>query len=62
MKHLREWQERWISKFQHGARAGHAVEDVYWSLALQIEKAMLEGISVMEKAIKESEVSAEDMG
>ena len=32
-----------LSAAQHGARVGHAVEDVYWTLALQIEEAVMRG-------------------
>ena len=37
------WQERWAAAGQHGYREGHSVEDVYWSIALKVEAAILRG-------------------
>ncbi|CAE8600524.1 unnamed protein product, partial [Polarella glacialis] len=37
------WQEKWASESQHGYRPQHGTEDVYWSLALRIECALLQG-------------------
>eukprot|EP00973_Karenia_brevis_P013783 1871111-Karenia_brevis.AAC.1 len=44
MRHIRSWQEKWIQPCQHGARQRHSTEDVYWQLALKIERAMLEDL------------------
>ena len=38
------WQERWIDKAQFGARPKHGTEDVFWSLALKIERSLLLGL------------------
>ena len=37
------WQESWIAPGQHGARKAHGTEDVFWTLALKLEAAVLEG-------------------
>ena len=37
------WQEQWAHSGQHGSRRGHGTEDVYWCLALKIERAVLLG-------------------
>ena len=37
------WQENWIHECQHGFRTGHGPEDVWWKLAVQVERALLEG-------------------
>ena len=44
MRHVKKWQEKWMDNSQHGARSGHAVEDIYWKLAIQIEEAMMTGV------------------
>ena len=43
MRDVKVWQEAWASANQHGYRAGHSTEDVYWALALRIEEALLSG-------------------
>eukprot|EP00973_Karenia_brevis_P052342 7273917-Karenia_brevis.AAC.1 len=40
---MKVWQESWASSGQHGYRARHGAEDIYWVLALQIEQQLLEG-------------------
>ena len=40
---LLAWQEGWASKVQHGFRPGHCPADVFWVLALRVERALLEG-------------------
>eukprot|EP00973_Karenia_brevis_P033631 4637103-Karenia_brevis.AAC.1 len=37
------WQEQWAHSSQHGARPGHSTTDVFWTLALQLEQALLTG-------------------
>lgn len=37
------WQEKWIQECQHGFRTGHGPEDVWWKLAVQVGRALLEG-------------------
>ena len=37
------WQEEWIQDGQHGFCTGHGPEDVWWKLAVQVERALLEG-------------------
>ena len=37
------WQESWIQDCQHGFRIGYGPEDVWWKLAVQVERALLEG-------------------
>jgi endonuclease/exonuclease/phosphatase family metal-dependent hydrolase len=35
------WQETWIAAGQHAYRPGHGTEDVYWTLGLMVEEAIL---------------------
>ena len=35
------WQEGWIHEGQHGFRPKHGAINVYWSLALRVEEALL---------------------
>ena len=44
LQDLMAWQEGWATPEQHGARANHGTEDVFWSLALKIEHAHLHGL------------------
>ena len=41
IKHLLQWQEGWIHNGAEGFRCGCGTEDVYWTLAARIEKAIL---------------------
>ena len=43
LQDLKRWQEGWASKAQHGFRSGHSPADVYWSIALKVEAALIEG-------------------
>eukprot|EP00973_Karenia_brevis_P020126 2761904-Karenia_brevis.AAC.1 len=43
LEDIRPWQEKWAADGQHGFRPGHSTQDVYWSLALKIETAILNG-------------------
>eukprot|EP00973_Karenia_brevis_P029194 4026813-Karenia_brevis.AAC.1 len=38
---LRKWQESWAASGQHAYRPGHSAQDVYWSIALKVEDAVL---------------------
>ena len=38
-----DWQNGWVSDNLHGYRPRHGPEHVWWSLALKIERFMLEG-------------------
>ena len=40
---VKRWQEQWAHSGQHGFRAGHSTEDVYWAFALKVEHALLTG-------------------
>jgi len=40
------WQEFWIDKSMHGFRRCHGAEDVWWTQALAIEDALLQGTSL----------------
>ena len=41
LQEVKVWQERWADRGQHGYRPGHSTEDVYWTLSLQVENALL---------------------
>eukprot|EP00660_Eupelagonema_oceanica_P019607 gene19607-biopygen16350 len=43
MRAVRAWQEEWAAPGQHGYRAMHGTEDVYWALQLRLEAAILNG-------------------
>ena len=43
MRRLMDWQQTWIGAGQHGFRRNHGTLNVYWKLALQVEKALLSG-------------------
>eukprot|EP00973_Karenia_brevis_P084880 11778566-Karenia_brevis.AAC.1 len=43
LQDLRQWQETWASKGQHGYRPGHCPEDVFWRVSLRVERALLDG-------------------
>eukprot|EP00973_Karenia_brevis_P089695 12399023-Karenia_brevis.AAC.1 len=43
LKCLRTWQESWASSGQHAFRPGHSVEDVFWSIAVRVEAAVMSG-------------------
>ncbi|CAE8613885.1 unnamed protein product [Polarella glacialis] len=47
LQEVKVWQEMWVSDCQHGYRPKHGAEDVYWSLALRIEDAILRGIPLV---------------
>eukprot|EP00973_Karenia_brevis_P003253 447503-Karenia_brevis.AAC.1 len=40
---LKRWQELWVTDGQHAFRARHSTEDIFWTLALQIEDSVLHG-------------------
>ena len=41
VKEVMSWQEQWLDGGLHGFRKSHGAEDVWWSLALQVESALL---------------------
>ena len=41
-----KWQDSWISDELHGFRRSHGAEDVWWTQALAIEDALLQGSSL----------------
>ena len=43
LQDIKPWQEQWAHSGQHGFRAGHGTEDVYWALAMKVEHALLTG-------------------
>ena len=43
LRELVAWQEQWIPDELHGFRPVHSAEDVWWPLALKVERALLEG-------------------
>ena len=43
LRELLEWQDTWVSVNLHGYRPRHGPEHVWWSLALRIERALIEG-------------------
>eukprot|EP00973_Karenia_brevis_P037511 5175658-Karenia_brevis.AAC.1 len=43
LQDLKSWQEEWAAKGQHGFRPGHGTQDIYWALALKVERALLQG-------------------
>ncbi|CAE8644441.1 unnamed protein product, partial [Polarella glacialis] len=38
------WQEQWVSSSQHGFRAQHGPDDVFWTVALRVEESVLSGV------------------
>eukprot|EP00663_Eupelagonemidae_sp_cell21sb_P000872 gene872-484_t len=42
-----EWQETWIAPGQRGFRVGSACDDVYYSAALRLEHALLNGLTIV---------------
>eukprot|EP00973_Karenia_brevis_P026165 3610195-Karenia_brevis.AAC.1 len=44
MQDLRQWQESWATKGQHGFRASHSTEDIFWAMALKVEDSILQGL------------------
>ena len=43
VREVMSWQEHWIDNSMHGFRRGHGAEDVWWTQALAIEDALLQG-------------------
>ena len=43
VRDVMSWQEHWIDNSMHGFRRGHGAEDVWWTQALAIEDALLQG-------------------
>ena len=43
MRHSNEWQESWIHRNQHGARAKHSTMNALAKISLYLEKALLDG-------------------
>ena len=43
VRELLSWQDGWVNENLHGYRPRHGPEHVWWSLALKIERALLEG-------------------
>eukprot|EP00973_Karenia_brevis_P041921 5803289-Karenia_brevis.AAC.1 len=43
LQDIKLWQESWATEGQHGFRPGHCTHDVFWSLAVKVEAAILEG-------------------
>eukprot|EP00665_Eupelagonemidae_sp_cell47_P008443 gene8443-2313_t len=43
VREVMQWQESWLVDGQRGFRVGNACDDLYWSLALRIEEAILTG-------------------
>ncbi len=43
VREIMVWQERWMPKGMRGFRLGCAADDVFWSLGLRVERAILTG-------------------
>ena len=43
VRDLMGWQQDWIDSNLHGFRSGHAPEDVWWQIGLEVEKSLLTG-------------------
>ena len=43
LREVIKWQEKWLASTAHGFRPHHGTDDVFWHLALQVERSMLEG-------------------
>ena len=51
MRHSLDWQETWLHKGQHGARAKHSTVDALIQISVTLEKALLDGLPLAGVAI-----------